>query len=311
MTTADPGADEQPRRRPPAPHIHSRSFPRPGAPPDRLGVVHEAGRDDVITALGLPQRGDIYDLDPGRWNAMPSSPAHPRFLLTSYRTPHGLALSGEFGGAEGVYYSSEVMVGTAHTGTHIDALGHLPCRTGTTSDAVGDFGLVSSDAASMAPFVCRGVLADVATMLDVPRLDADHEITPADLQQTLTGTGVVLRPGDAVLIRTGWITRWLEADPADPPRRQPGIGRAAARWLARQGVCLVGGDTSALERVPSDDPLILPAHVELLHEAGVHIVEMAYLEDLSHDRVSSFLFICLPLRIQGATGSMVRPIAIV
>jgi len=33
-------------------------------------------------------------------------------------------------------------------------------------------------------------------------------------------------------------------------------------------------------------------------------------EALSRDKVFEFLFVCLPLRIRGATGSMVRPVAI-
>jgi kynurenine formamidase len=52
-------------------------------------------------------------------------------------------------------------------------------------------------------------------------------------------------------------------------------------------------------------------HVELLVRRGIYIIELLYLEDLARDRAFEFLFVCLPLRIRGATGSMVRPIAIV
>jgi kynurenine formamidase len=77
-------------------------------------------------------------------------------------------------------------------------------------------------------------------------------------------------------------------------------------------VVLVGGDTESVEINPSVDPENPhPVHIELLIERGIHILELVHVEDLSRDEAYEFLFICLPLRVQGATGSMVRPIAIV
>ena len=40
-------------------------------------------------------------------------------------------------------------------------------------------------------------------------------------------------------------------------------------------------------------------------------VENLFLEDLARDQVYEFLFVCLPLKIQGATGSPIRPVAVV
>jgi kynurenine formamidase len=51
-------------------------------------------------------------------------------------------------------------------------------------------------------------------------------------------------------------------------------------------------------------------HEELLVKRGIHIIENLYLEDLVRDQVREFVFVCLPLKLQGATGSWVRPIAI-
>jgi kynurenine formamidase len=300
-----------------APHIHSRRLSEREYEPGELGVVHDAQPADLLRALQLPTCGEIYDLDPGRWNGMPMSRSHPPFLLTSYRTPHGLAMTGEFGGTGEVFYTSELMVGTAHSGTHIDALGHIACGPHaeyhggyTESEIVGDFGLTRADAASIAPFVCRGVLADIPALLGQDRLDDNHEVSSVEVQAALATRGVSVQAGDAVLIRTGWIQSWLATASAVSPTGHPGIGPEAARWLTSQRVCLVGGDTSALERLPTDDPLILPVHVELLQRSGVHIIEMAYLEELALDEIGVFLFVCLPLRIRGATGSMVRPVAI-
>ena len=69
--------------------------------------------------------------------------------------------------------------------------------------------------------------------------------------------------------------------------------------------------TPSLEVLPSPDPESPhPVHLEALINRGVFILEMVYLEQLARDHVYEFAFICLPLRIRGATGSWVRPVAI-
>ena len=40
-------------------------------------------------------------------------------------------------------------------------------------------------------------------------------------------------------------------------------------------------------------------------------MESLYLEQLAADRVYEFLFVALPLKIAGATGSMLDPLAVV
>ena len=54
----------------------------------------------------------------------------------------------------------------------------------------------------------------------------------------------------------------------------------------------------------------MPVHVHLLVESGIHIVECLNLEELAADRVYEFQFIAAPMKIRGATGAPVRPIAI-
>ena len=75
---------------------------------------------------------------------------------------------------------------------------------------------------------------------------------------------------------------------------------------------VTGSDTAAYEVAPSGiegDPQ--PVHRHLIQERGIPILEWVNLEDLARDSVYEFLFLCLPLTIRGATGSSVRPLAIV
>jgi kynurenine formamidase len=49
----------------------------------------------------------------------------------------------------------------------------------------------------------------------------------------------------------------------------------------------------------------------MLVERGVHLIENLRLADVGSGLASVGLFICLPLRITGATGSWVRPVLVV
>ena len=40
-------------------------------------------------------------------------------------------------------------------------------------------------------------------------------------------------------------------------------------------------------------------------------MESLYLEELARDGVYEFLFVALPVKIRGATGSMIDPIAVI
>jgi kynurenine formamidase len=90
---------------------------------------------------------------------------------------------------------------------------------------------------------------------------------------------------------------------------------SAARWLLQRGVVATGTDTETYEVQPAPDPGPTgnpqPVHTLLLIDNGIHIMESLDLEALARDRVYEFLFVALPLKIRGATGSMVDPLAIV
>ena len=61
----------------------------------------------------------------------------------------------------------------------------------------------------------------------------------------------------------------------------------------------------AFEKVPSK----MEVHVHLLVEHGIHIIECLNLEELARDGVKEFMFVALPLKIRGGTGSPIRPVA--
>lgn len=305
-------------------HLRLREIPDTSYRNDEIGLIHKKQPQDILSALSMVAQGEIYDLDSGRWPGMPLFPAHPPFILTSYRSPHGWRNQHDYDewlgkNSVNMGLNTEIIIGTTHTGTHIDALNHITCGAdshwhGGYSEAefLGDFGPLTAEASSIAPFICRGVMIDIAAYKGVDILPGQDHINVPDVEGALERQGVEVREGDAVIFRTGYMQVWGNDQERQMEHYGAGIDHDVAVWLGEKGVVLVGGDTESVERNPSSDPENPhPVHIELLIKRGIHIMELVHVEDLARDGVSEFLFICLPLRIKGATGSMVRPVAIV
>jgi kynurenine formamidase len=113
-----------------------------------------------------------------------------------------------------------------------------------------------------------------------------------------------------VLVYTGWSSLWMK-DNARYNSGQPGIGIAAAEWLAKANPILVGSDNWGLEVQPQPNKdLVFPVHQILLTTHGIFQLENLDLEPLVRDKVSEFAFVVLPLKLKGGTGSTVAPIAL-
>ena len=94
-------------------------------------------------------------------------------------------------------------------------------------------------------------------------------------------------------------------------RGGPGIGVEAAKWLAAQDPMLVGADNQPVEVQPNPDSAIsLPVHQIMLVVNGIHLLERLKLDELAARDGYEFAFVMQPLKIQGATGSTVAPVAI-
>jgi len=121
-------------------------------------------------------------------------------------------------------------------------------------------------------------------------------------------SGATVEPGDAILIRTGWSKYWTDAETFIGRRGgMPGPGEKATRWLIARGATLMGSDTPGFECLPTPG---VSVHAILLVDAGIHIIENLNLEEIAKKRASRVLFVALPLRLTGATGSPIRPVAI-
>jgi kynurenine formamidase len=258
----------------------------------------------LIEGLGSAR---VFDLEQPRFAGAPSHPAHaPGFNYFLHR--HHAR-----GAPEARTSASGLVVMPEHSGTHIDALAHqaenLMLHGGIHVDSgvQTSVGFREHGVETLEPFVGRGVLLDVAGDQLLP---PDHAITRRELEQAAAAGGVEVRKADVVLVRTGYGALW-----ADAPQylHAAGVSAAGSRWLSDLGVRAVGADNIAWDVIGPPDPEVgvtLPGHVLLLVRAGIPIIENLNLEELAAARVHEFGFVCLPLKMRGATGSPVRPIAL-
>jgi kynurenine formamidase len=155
----------------------------------------------------------------------------------------------------------------------------------------------------------RGVLIDVAGLKEVDMLPTSYNISPDDLQQALAKANQKLQPGDAVIIRTGW-SKLMGKENQRYGSINPGIGIAAAQWLVSQQPMLIAADNCCIEVRPSEPGHSLPVHAMMLIQHGIYLIENLELEALAAARAYEFAFLVQPLKLKGATGSAVAPIAI-
>jgi kynurenine formamidase len=269
--------------------------------------------DEIVHAAGLVRRGQVYDLGAELSDDMPetSKESFMPYRLLTYRTNRDMARDTDW---HGVSFYTEVLMATPHVSTHIDALNHVS-QDGRIygghrlEDVERDFGMAAEGIETVPPIVSRGVLLDVAAYKGVAQLPDHYEIGVADLQGALARQGTTLQRGDTVLVHTGKM-RQYGVDNAAFLAGQPGVGVAAALWLYDQGMAVLGSDTTGTEPQPVTD-WTQTVHVAMLRDRGVHLIEWMYLEDLAAAGAHEFLFICLPLKLRGASGSWVRPVAVV
>jgi kynurenine formamidase len=216
---------------------------------------------------------------------------------------------------------SEVIFGSMHSGAHIDALAHMTVGEdshwyggGAEAKHLGDFGPMHGDGAKLPPIFTRGILLDVPGYRGVTALPAGEPVTATELQAVARTQDVSVAPWDVVLIRTGLMSVWPDREQM---ARHAGAGpdSSAARWLVQQGVVATGSDTEVYEVQPAPDRGTpsnpQPVHTHLLIENGIYIMESLDLETLARERIYEFLFVALPIKVVGATGSMIDPVAVV
>jgi kynurenine formamidase len=275
---------------------------------DQRGAGNHMKPETVLRAARLIKTGEVFELGRVLSESMPLS-AGRRFQVFTKRTRNDPGTNRR-GSNEELVVAEIGQVGTQFDTFSHQMIGSSMYNCVTLDDAASRTGFSKLGVEQVGALVTRGVLLDIAALKGVPMLADTYEITPQDLQAALAAQKLTLQPGDAILIHTGWGTLWGK-DNARYQRGSPGIGTAAAEWLARQDPMLVGADNGAVEISPNPDrQLAGPVHQIMLVVHGIHLLENVRLDELAARRAYEFALIVEPLKIQGGTGSTVAPIAI-
>jgi kynurenine formamidase len=284
----------------------------------RLNWITAQSRAEALTGLNP---GRVFDLSVEYFVGMPcyTAAGDPEFQLWMTHTPGGSVidnLSGWGTAAHEAYsYCGDAFSMYTHCGTHIDTLnhvGHFGCFwNGWRPDVhLGSRTWTVGGPSVYPPLIARGVLIDIAGAHGVDCLPPSYAISAEEIKSIAGTQGTELKRGDVILIRTGRMSMWPDADRYLP--NSPGIGLGAARYLCEDvGAMCIGADTVGLEvRPPEESGTALPVHAYMFATAGAQILEVVACEEIAASRLYEFAFLAFPLRLSGATGAPCRPVAI-
>jgi len=189
--------------------------------------------------------------------------------------------------------------------------------------------------------ITRGILLDLPAWYAHANVEYDpsspHPITADDLRSASEWQGVTFEPGDALLVRTGWLSYALSAAPEVRAQwhvrfTNPGLDQseAMADWLWDSHVALVASDNATVERYPPlhGSPFVSSDEAErrnrsyltgMIHRIWIPLLGMALgkLWDLdglasacTADGVWEFMLSAKPLNVEGGVGSPASAVAI-
>src|SRR5262245_18969178 len=187
----------------------------------------------------------VYDLEQPRFAGMPIHPAHrPGYFYALHRR-HRDTYRPDCGGPRSS--ASGVLTMMEHSGTHLDALSHqaqgLVMFGGVkVDDAETPAGFSHLGVETVPPLIKRGVLLDVAGWRGVPRLASRSAISADELAACAAHQGTEVKPGDVLLVRTGYGPIWGdEAAYLDAA----GVAKSGTISAAERQVVAVGADNMA------------------------------------------------------------------
>ncbi|MDX1433028.1 MAG: cyclase family protein [Gammaproteobacteria bacterium] len=167
----------------------------------------------------------------------------------------------------------------------------------------------------------RGVLVDFHAHFGNERVAVDRDA----LEEVLARDGVSVEEGDMLLMHTGWDDLILSMG-GDPNAKLlhescavlDGFDDRLLDWITESGVAVIATDNMAVEDPHGSGASRggrsrLPLHRHCLFRLGIHLGELWYLSELAAElrrqKRFRFLLTAPPLRMPGAVGSPVTPVA--
>jgi kynurenine formamidase len=291
-------------------------------PRDGLGALNLVTPAKRLEASAAIRSGEAFSLGFELRPDLPQPPGsgrlNPQHLMTELPTDFPP-------GDDGPVFADDMLMMAVHAATHWDALSHCfhggRMYGGIDATEVTSQGARHNDIVPVARrMVTRGVLADVARHRGVEVLPPGEGIDADELRNVLDSQGVEVRPGDALLVRTGLLgatkasgawTEFVQCGPLVP--NTSGVAPTALPLLHELGVCAIACDNWAVEQLTGGPP-DFPVHELALVYMGMILGETFELDALAAACAAAcrwdFFFAAAPLPIRGGVGGPVNPIAV-
>ena len=169
----------------------------------------------------------------------------------------------------------------------------------------------------------RGVLADLSAHFGGRRTVVGYE----EFMRVLEADRVMIEPGDILCLHTGFAAVVLEMNRNPDPEILnnscavlDGSDKKLQHWITDSKIAALVADNYAVEAIPAraeqlDRRAFVPLHIHCLFRLGMPLGELWYLTELAtwlrSNRRYRFLLTAPPLRLPGAVGSPVTPVATV
>jgi kynurenine formamidase len=293
---------------------------------DRLGTVNFIDEAKRRRAAGLVRRGTSFSLSQSFDMDGPQNGWRRRTNPVHTMLDTGTdAAAGKQGFPHGIGGADDVIAMPLQCSTQWDGLGHIfdhgmAWNGRAAADVVtSDGDLVTGIEHLASPVVSRGVLLDVGRAIGTDgELPDGFAITEDHLATTVAAQGPssTVERGDIVVVRTGRLSRarrdgW--GDYAGGP--SPGLSFWTAGWLHRTEIAAIATDTWGFEVRPNEFPnAFQPLHQIAIPNMGLLIGELWDLDalagDCADDGVYEFLLAAGPLKVTGAVGAPLNPLAV-
>jgi kynurenine formamidase len=229
----------------------------------------------------------LIDLSLDIFDGMPVYPSHQRTVIYRVKTHEETKISN----GPGTEWSSATcgLLMSDHGPTHMDAQCHLD---------------PDPNARSIEQYPLEELFTE-AICLDVSHITGEKFITKTDLEAALKKANLTIKEGDAVLLYTGHADRYYP-DHKTYLYNFPGLDGEATQWLFDQGARNIGIDTSSIDSSNQMKLKQYPSHMVCRRTGLKNIENMGNLGAVAGKRFQLAVF---TLKIRGATGSPVRPVA--
>ena len=224
----------------------------------------------------------MIDLSQEIYQGMTIYPIHQKtFIMTNQTHEESM----EATGSKTLGFSARNLLISEHAGTHSDGVYEYNPDGPTIDNMPLDYFWGSA--------IC----------IDVSHIRYPNYFEAKDLEAAVKKSGQEIKEGDIVLLYTGHHDRHFGTDMFQ--QEYSGLSYNAAKWLADQGVVNIGVDAPAVDLTPDDTDF--SAHLVCGEYNITNTENLLNLDKVVNKR---FLYMGLPLKIRGGTGSPIRAVAL-